>query len=632
MKISRNWLQTFFETPLPGVEKLENALTFHSSEVEDVVTLGNDSILDVNVLPDKSAWMLSHRGVAKEIATILNIPMHDPLQSAPELFPKTEKLIVNRHTEKCLRYAGAIVRNIKVGPSPDWLKERLTAIGQHSINNVVDATNYVMFHLGQPLHAFDASKLSQRDGVYEISVRMAHQGEIITILSGDQRSLTPDDMVIVDGLQDIPIGIAGVKGGTHAEVDDHTTSVIIESANFERVSIRKTAQRHKLRTDASARYENGVVPELAGYGLTAVVNLITEIAGGDLVGYVDDSNYLREQNTVSVPIEKINSVLGLNLTESEIHAILSRFGYTFDINMGIVTVTPPFERDDLNIPEDLIEEVGRLHGLVLIPSVVPEKIPVTEYNTSFIYAEQVRAALTSLGFSEVYTSSFRKNDAVELENALAADKGYLRSNLRANLAEALERNVHNKDLLGLTRIMIFEIGTVFNINGEHVSLAFGVRTDAAYSSKKDDTFISAAIESLENIFGSELFEVREGIAEVNLSAAIADLPEQTSYAEFEKSEDASYTPFSVYPHISRDIALWAPEGTNADSIEQVINKNTGDLRIRTTFFDEFHKDNRVSYAFRIVFQSKEKTLTDPEIHPIMEQLYAAIAEQGWEIR
>ncbi|MEX0930675.1 MAG: phenylalanine--tRNA ligase subunit beta [Candidatus Paceibacterota bacterium] len=632
MKISRNWLQTFFDTPLPGVEKLENALTFHSSEIEEIMVLGTDEILDVKVLPDKSAWMLSHRGVAKEIATILNIPMRDPLQTTPQLLPKTEQLIVTRDTEKCIRYTAALIHDIAVGPSPQWLKERLTAIGQHSINNVVDITNYVMFHLGQPLHAFDANKLMHREGVREIGVRMAVTGEKIVTLSGEERTLTSDDMVIIDKINDMPIGIAGVKGGESAEVDDNTTSIVIESANFDRVSVRKTAQRHKLRTDASARYENGVVPELAGYGLELAVALLQKVTGGSLVGYVDDTNYVRTQNPISVSLEKINSVLGLELTDDDVRAIFARFGYAFVMQEAVLTVTPPFERDDLNIEEDLIEEVGRLHGLVLIPSHVPDTVPLTEYNSLFIYAEQVRVALTSIGFSEVYTSSFRNKDIVKLANSLAADKNYLRSNLYENLSEALDRNIHNKDLLGLSRIMIFEIGTVFDTDGEHVSLAFGVRTNATYSPKKDDTYVSSAIDALKDIFGPELFEIRDGIAEVNVTTAIADLPEQTKYVVFNKGEDITYRPFSMYPHTSRDIAVWAKEGTSAEAVEEVINEHAGKLRVRTTFFDEFHKEDKVSYAFRIVFQSTEKTLTDEEIHPIMDRMYKALSENGWEIR
>jgi phenylalanyl-tRNA synthetase beta chain len=633
MKVSRDWLQTFFDTPLPDAEVLSEKLTFHSSEIEEVLEVAGDRVLDVKVLPDKSAWMLSHRGVARELATILDIPLaNDPLSHIPSLAPAAHALMVSLDTEKCTRYSAAVIRGVKVGQSPSWLAERLVAIGQRSINNVVDATNYVMFGLGQPLHAFDAGKLESRDGVHEIGVRMATAGEKITTLTGDECALTVDDMVIIDRITDTPIGIAGVKGGKHAEVDAHTTDLIIESANFDRVSVRKTAQRHKLRTDASARYENGVVPELTSHGLTEVTRLITEIAGGTVEGYVDVYPHPQTRIPVSVSLEKINSVLGLTLSEDDVKDVFRRFEYETVFTDGVVTVTPSFERDDLVIPEDLIEEVGRIYGLSHVPSVTPEATPLAEYNKQFIYAEQVRAALVELGFSEVFTSSFREHDAVKLENALASDKGYLRSNLRDNLADALLRNVQHKDLLGLSRIAIFEIGTVFDTDGEHMSLAFGVRTDTGYSAKKDDTLLESAIAAVASITGTEHIERKEGIAEIDFTAAIADLPEPSAYAPFERGSDVTYKPFSTYPSISRDIALWVPEDVAASDIEQVLKEKAGELCVRITLFDEYKKDGRVSYAFRLVFQSYEKTLTDRETNEIMDLVTSAISERGWEVR
>lgn len=306
MKVSRTWLQTFFDAPLPATEALVDALTFHSSEIEEVDEIDGDTVLDVKVLPDKSAWLMSHRGVAREIATIMELPMNDPLAFAPDLAPETDAVTVTLDTDGCTRYAAAVLRGVSVGPSPTWLVARLAAIGQRSINNVVDATNYVMFHLGQPLHAFDGAKLSTDGGAYAIGVRLAHEGETITTLTGDERTLTAADMVIVDRGTNAPIGIAGVKGGRAAEVTAATTELVIESANFDRGLVRKTSQRLKLRTDASARYENGVVPELAAYGLAEVVRLIRELAGGTCDGYVDVFPRPRTVAPVSVSRERIN--------------------------------------------------------------------------------------------------------------------------------------------------------------------------------------------------------------------------------------------------------------------------------------------------------------------------------------
>lgn len=632
MKVSVDWLQTFFDTPLPGAEKLENALTFHSSEIEEVIVADGDTILDVKVLPDKSAWMLSHRGVAKEIATILNVPLtKDPLAHPPDLSPETDTISIALDTERCVRYSAALVQGVIVRPSPEWLQKRLAAIGQRSINNVVDATNYIMFHLGQPLHAYDAGKLSKEGGKYEIGVRQAHTGERIVTLTDDEYALTNEDMVIVDRTTDRPIGVAGVKGGAHARVDEHTTDLLIEAGNFDRVAVRKMSQRLKLRTDASARYENGVVPELTAYGLSEVVALITEIAGGTCAGYADVFSKKTNRSPVSVSLTKINSVLGLSLTNDAVDEVFARFGYVRAWVDEVITVTPPFERDDLVIAEDLIEEVGRIHGLAHIDSVTPDPLPLAEYNASFHYADTVRQTLVSLGFTEVFTSSFRKKDEVQLANALASDKGYMRSMLRENLSEALARNVSHKDLLGMPYIALFEIGTVFAPDGEHVSLAFGVRTGTAYSPKKDDPIVTEAITALTDILGVEQVETKDGIAELDLTAAIADLPPPTAYAPLEKHPDISYKPFSSYPSVSRDIALWV-SGADAAYVESVLNDAAGTLRVRTTLFDEFQKDGRTSFAFRLVFQSQEKTLTDEEVNQVMDRIYAVVSERGWEVR
>lgn len=633
MKVSVNWLQTFFDKPLPPVADLVDALTFHSSEVEEVIEADGDVLIDVSVMPDKSAWMLSHRGVARELATILELPITDPLAFAPTLEPAAADVSVSIDTDACDRYIAAVVRGVSVGPSPEWLQRYLAAIGQRSINNVVDLTNYIMFHLGQPLHAFDAGKLGVEGGTYAIGVRTARSGEPITTLTGESYELTDADMVIVDRTNDTPIGIAGVKGGAHAAVDEGTTDIVIESANFDRIAVRKTSQRLKLRTDASARFENGVVPELAAYGIAAAVERITECAGGECGGYVDVFPRPRVAAPVTVSLAKVNSILGLSLTTDDIERTLDRFGYAHTWTAEAVTVVPPFERDDLMIPEDLAEEIGRIHGLAHIPSERPAPVPLGEVNKHFYYTDRIRRTLIAEGFSEIFTSSFRKKDSVQLANALASDKGYLRSDLRANMTDALARNVPNKDLLGLDRIAIFEIGTVFTSDGEHTSLAIGVRTGQQYKPKADDPVLASAIAAVHAVLGTEVvFACEQGIAEANLSTVMDALPQPTAYERFEKGEDATYRPFSHYPYITRDVALWVADGTTAADVESVLNTHAGDLRVRTTLFDEFHKDGRTSYAFRLVFQSNETTLTDEEVNAEMERVYDTVRERGWEVR
>ncbi len=298
MKVSRNWLQTYFKDPLPDAAALADALTFHAFEIDGIEHVGftksniGDDILDVKVTANRGHDCLSHRGIAKELSAILDIPLiQDALRQPVVLDPKTDAVLVAiEDPALCNRYIAGYIKGVKVGPSPEWLRISLEAIGQRSINNIVDATNYVMFGLGQPLHAFDAGQLAIYDG-YTISVRRAVDGERLVALDEKEYALNNSMLIISDANgpgKEIPIGIAGIKGGMPAGINEVTTDIIIESANFNGASVRKTAQALKLRTDASTRFEQVISPELAAYGMHAVVELITSLAGGEVVGFVDE--------------------------------------------------------------------------------------------------------------------------------------------------------------------------------------------------------------------------------------------------------------------------------------------------------------------------------------------------------
>ena len=273
MKVSYNWLQKYFDGKLPPPEKIAEELTFHAWEIEEVKEAEGDTVLDVKVLPDKAMWALSHRGIAKDLSTILDLPMvKDPLLETPALEPISAEIEIKIESENCQHFAGALVRGVKVGPSPEWLKEALEAIGQRSINNIVDASNYVMFDLGQPSHAFDADVIGAG-----ILVRQAADGEKLSALDENEYSFTSAD-TLISSLDGKALSIAGIKGGKNSGISDKTTAVLIEAANWDPVTTRKTAARLKLRSDASSRYENGVVPEMVPHGIKAVVDLVLQVA------------------------------------------------------------------------------------------------------------------------------------------------------------------------------------------------------------------------------------------------------------------------------------------------------------------------------------------------------------------
>ncbi len=624
----------------PSVVEMERLLTFNAFEIDGIEKVGEHDVIDVKILPSRSSDCLCHRGIARELASLTATPLaFDPLTVKPEM-PATEKVqITIADTAACRHFDVALVTGVTVGPSPQWLKERLEALGQRSINNIVDATNYVMFALGQPLHAYDADRFAQSaDGVWKFGVRFAREGEQVTVLGGHTHDVDPTIQLVVNGSNDTPAGIAGVKGGAYAVVDGGTKNILIEAANFDPAITRKAAQKLRLQTDASKRFENGVASAIVPYALAETVKLVLELAQGTCEGYAHANSAHVANTPVRVRKAKAEAVLGTALDSDQVERIFSALGFAVKIvETGTWEVVAPFERTDISIEEDVIEEIGRIVGYDKIEAVLPTAQPLSELNARHYYSEVVRDTLAELGFSEVITSSFRKKDELQLANALASDKSCMRSALAPNIEETLAKNAPLTDLLGVTDTRVYEIGTVFSkVNGtvaEHVALAIGVRSKVSGYSPKDDAIITTAITMLEEALHVPLsVTVKQGIAEVNLTELIATLPHPTSYQPLPAAVVATYRPFSMFPAIARDIALWVSESTEVADVAMLINAHAGALRVRTTLFDTFTKDGRTSFAFRVVFQAPDRTLTDELVNEEMERVYIAARSQGWEIR
>ncbi len=646
MKVVHEWLKEYVGPSIPSPEKLEELFMFHAFEVEGIEKVGEHDVIDLKILPDRASYCLSHRGIAREIASITGIPLvHDPLQTEERL-PQFEKISVDiEDAHACTRFGAALMTGIEVKESPQWLKDRLVALGARPINNIVDATNYVMYALGEPLHAYDADKFPQVDGVWQFQVRFAKEGEKISLIAeagkeGDRIvSLQGSELLIVDKSANLPIGLAGIKGGAFAGVDSATTKIIIEAAHFDPIITRKTARRLGIVIDGSKRFENNPSQELIPHALREVVALISQIAGGECEGSIDVIKEQQKKVTVEVHPDRVNALLGLSLPPREIKEIIERVGAQVEEKDGVFIVTSPWERNDLSIEEDYIEEVGRLHGYQHVVSVTPVAVPLLKVNKRHYYSEKIRNYLISQGFSEVITSSFRDTDSIQLQNALASDKSYLRSTLRKNLTEVLEKNAPLVDLLGAEDTRVFEIGTVFQKSREDIKeftmLALGVRKKMSGSTPKDDEFLREITQQLSDVVGTVLpFEIHGGVAECYLSDVLKDenLPLPSAYDPVVASDEIQLRPFSTFPFITRDVALWVGEGIAPEAVQAVIDDAAGDLRVRTTLVDVFTKEGRTSYAFRLVFQSYEKTLTDVEVNNFMESVYTAVRMKGWEVR
>ena len=600
MKISYNWLQNYFEEKLPEPEKISEGIIFHSLEVESLEKVGDDTIFDIKVLPDRAHDCLSHLGIAKEISAIFNLKLKDKRSdlknSKRSDLKNPTDLKIEIQSDKCLRYIGRIIKNVKIDKSPDWLKEKLEAIGQNSINNIVDAANFVMFDLGQPIHCFDLDKLESE----KIIVRNGKDGEKIITL--DKKEINLDESVLIIADEKDPLAIAGVKGGIKAEVDNNTENIIIEVANFNPISIRKTSKKIGILTDAVKRYENEITPEFCGQTIDEITDLIVNLAEGDVEKVVDIYPAKSKQNTIFVSVDYINKRLGTSFSKKEIENVWKRLDFKYEEKNGEFKILVPLSRLDITSPHDLSEEVIRILGYERIKGELPEINWTPKINENFYKILWARNKLLNEEYSEVMTYTFCNKGEVEVL-ASASDKKFLRTNLSNGLKESLKLNQLNAPLLEMNDIKIFEIGTVFKKDKEEMHIAYNDKEEIKEMSL--DKFIPQ---------GQSLREFPQGLSL--------------------KHKGSAFKMWSSFPFIARDIAVWVPEEVKSEDVEKVIKNNAGELVVKgPELFDEFKKDDKKSYAFRLVFQSYKRTLTDAEISEIMTKITNKIKEKNdWQVR
>ena len=624
MKISYNWLQAYFEKPLPAPEKLAELISFGFSEVESVEKKGDDFVFDVKVLPDRACYALSHRGFAYDVSAFLGVPKKTVEYPQPEV-KKTRPVSVRVEApELCARYMAVVVENI-TPKEQTWAKEHLEAVGQRSVNPIVDGANIVMFDRGQPLHAFDADKV-----VGGIVVRRAKAGEKITTL--DNREVNLDESVLIIADQESPLAIAGIKGGKKAEVTSATKNLILESASFDASYVRKASERLGIKTDASKRFENRFSADLARKSLGDFVAYLFEMDKNISVGETFDwyPNPVQVKKIQITP-DYISAKLGMKLSDDVIEDSLARLLIGVGKAGGEWTLTPPVFRADLVIPEDIAEEVGRIVGYEKIPTTLPPKVSGNlETPKEFYYEWKIREVLVNAGFSEILTSSFSSKGSVAILKPLAADKSYARPDLRGSFTEALKMNSLNSALFGSDEVRIFEIGRVFTKDGERTALAIGY----SGAKKKVAAALSEAGAVISEKLGATISgETKDGVFECVLDSALTKLPEPKSWdISIPASVSEKYKQFSLYPFIVRDIALFVPDGVGESEVEKVIADHAGEFLNSHHIFDVFKKDGKTSYAFRLLFQSLERTLTDAETNSWMEKINGAVQKKGWIVR
>ena len=621
MLISYNWLKQYLpEIPTP--EKLADIFNYHICEVETIEKKNDDTVLDIKILPNRAHDLLSHQGIARELASLLDIQFIDPIPKYKILKSHPTKLIKTIESPKCRRYMGRVIRNIKVGPAPEWMVKYLESVGQRSINNIVDATNIVMFDCGQPTHVFDLAKVKD----LKLKVRNAEDGEKMTLLGGEEKTLDNTMMVIADDYGHT-LDIAGIKGGKYAELTPETTDIILEAANFDPVSVRKTAQALNIVTDAKKRFENDLSPTLDPLGILELSALIFEMCPKAMFeDIVDVYPKEQEERKLLFSAQKISSILGAEVSANEIEKILKRYHFKYKEKNGRFEIIVPSLRLDLEIEEDMAEEIGRILGYDKIKGKIPKINFPPKVNETYAKAVYARNKLLEEGYSEVMNSSFRDKGEIEVLKS-ASDKNFLRANLSDGLKESIKLNQANVPILGIDKVKVFEVGTVFYPSSS-------LRSDL--KGAQGPTF-----ESMHVAYGD-----KKGIKEMKLEeyvrSALLDASAQVLGSpgpqprpdHSHKHTSSAFKMWSLFPFIARDIAVWVPENVKSSEVLEIIKDNAGELVVRgPELFDEFKKDNKISYAFRTVFQSFNHTLTDAEINEIMQKITKKITEnKDWEVR
>jgi phenylalanyl-tRNA synthetase beta chain len=462
MKVSLNWLRDFVDVPLDPKE-IKQSLTLLGLEVESFAELDEDWVLEVEVTTNRPDC-LSHYGVARELSTWYRKPLKRLEYTPKEVRARAagEVSIEIVDADLCARYCGRVVRNVRVRPSPAWLTKRLEAVGLRPINNVADVTNYVLMDLGHPLHAFDLDLLEQR----RIIVRRAHPGELLRTLDGENRTLTSENLVIADAER--AVGLAGVMGGQNSEISSNTRSVLIESAWFDPISVRRTAKSLALHTEASHRFERGADIEMVPFALDRTAVLMAELAEGEiLTGLLDVYPRPKPIQYLTLLRAEVLRVLGEEISWEDVERILRSLGFYVERRgTGGWRVTLPSFRQDVTRPVDLVEEVARHYGYDHLPSRLRPAPPRVGRDKGRDKELAISSLLVSLGYRETITSSmvdpsenerFTASPSVMLANPLSQEASALRSTPVPSMLHAIRWNLDR----GQKDVRLFEMGRVY---------------------------------------------------------------------------------------------------------------------------------------------------------------------------
>lgn len=659
MRVPIDWLKELVSFRA-GSDQLANMLTM--AGLETVVL--PDDVLEVDVLPNRSdCW--SVRGIAREVSALTKFKMKNvkcKMKESSKSIKGRVKVEV-RDKDLCPRYMARVIENVKVGESPEWLKKRLERAGMRPINNVVDVTNYLLHEIGQPMHAFDASLLKDQ----HIIVRRANPGEKVMTLDGKEHILESDMLVIAD--PDKAIAVAGVMGGANTEVGVTTKTVILESAYFNPVSIHKTSKSLKVRTESSVRFEHGVDWEAVEEALDRGAALIAELGRGEVLkGKVDVMAKERKAKTIELRVERLNKILGADISAGDMISILKRLGFGVKNaeSRKLKVEIPLFRAMDIEREIDLIEEIARIWGYNRIEATMPNTaFAGKEVDKEDVFHNRVREIMVGCGLSEVQTYSMlgpkdfeatgiSAGKAVKISNPLTVEEGILRTHILPGLLKVLAHNQNRQ----IENVFIFEIGKVFAPSAEKLPeerwKLGGVMMGSPFMSaidkgEADYFYVKGVIDNLFRALGVEMPKLSETesfllqpgkaakIEGVGIFGALHadvqrnyELAKPVFFFEIDLDElfktlpaERRYRPLPKFPWVSRDISMFVPAELENQKIIEIVRTAGGDLVEEVFPFDKY-KD---SVAYRVIYRNPERTLTEEEVNKKHQEITQELASK-----
>lgn len=638
-----------------------------------------DTVLDIGVTPNR-ADCLSIVGVAREVAALTGKKIRYPRIAVEENDEDINDItsVVILDPDLCPRYTARIIKNVTIGPSPAWMRRRLEAVGLRSINNIVDITNFVMMELGQPLHAFDYRFLEEG----RIVVRRSRDGETFVSLDGKERLLRSDTLMICDGVK--PVAIAGIMGGQNSEVRDDTTTILLESAYFLPLSIRRSSRWLGMGTDAAFRFERGIDPEGVVKALDRAAALMAELGGGSVCKGVIDAypNPIRTAKDIPLRVDRVRTFLGSSIGEEEMTYILQRLEMTvLPDSDGKYKVTPPSFRVDITREVDLIEEIARLHGYEKVPVTMPAATGTPRRRTNKdILEEEIRVMMRGGGYTEVITYSFipvfypeylglkEEERIVKINNPLSEEQGVMRTSLIYSLMDVMGRNarsgIHDLKIFELARVYFHrEKGSLPDEKGRLGILASGCRYDGSwhyqgvyidfYDLKGCVENVLAGLNIREvrftvasdvpylhpgracRIYGGNrllgvLGEVHPDIRErfgIRRTVVVAELDMDVLLELWHPHRDA-FTEISKFPPSVRDVAFIVGERVEAQELLDAAVKERKEILEKVSIFDIYRGKNipegTKSIGLRFVYRALNRTLTDEEVNVTHAQIIQAV--------